>query len=114
MWETAALEWNTLLNRARSALLEQENLLAVLEQPDWGNVAGHLPDPHQANADWGATRRRFLHAFYRLAELASQPDSHQPVELRMIVSRLEISARHLQLRYRKVAETSGQGRNRSA
>jgi hypothetical protein len=101
MWETQALEWNALLNRARSALLQQENLLAVLEAPRGPVISGPLPDRRQAQADWGATRRRFLNAFYRLSELANRPHPHQPVELRMVVTQLEVSARHLQERYHR-------------
>ena len=108
MWETQALEWNALLNRARSALLEQENLLAVLEHPHRPAISGRLPDRRQAQADWGATRRRFLNAFYRLAELANNPQPNQPVELRMVVAQLEVSARHLQERYH-LAETNHPG-----
>ena len=101
MWETQALEWNALVNRARTALLEQENLLAVLEYPHRPAVSGRLPDRRQAEADWGATRRRFLNAFYRLAELANNPHPNQPVELRMVVAQLEVSARNLQERYHR-------------
>jgi|GEM_PF-5435491 len=97
MWDTPALEWNALLNRARSALLEQEDLLAVLE-------SGQRPGRRRALADWGATRRRFLHAYYRLAELAGERSTPTPVELRPVVARLEVTARHLQARYRKVSD----------
>ncbi|HKJ71861.1 MAG TPA: hypothetical protein VKA55_08940 [Gammaproteobacteria bacterium] len=112
MWNTAALEWNALLNRARSALLEQENLLAVLEHPHRPSVSGHLPDRRQAIADWGATRRRFLHAFYGLSELANRPSATQPVELRMMVTRLEVTAGHLQQRYHDAASGRGAGSGR--
>jgi len=114
MWSTTALEWNALLNRARSALLEQEDLLTVLEHPRRPAVAGHLPNRRQARSDWGATRRRFLHAYYRLAELAGTAEPSSPVELGMIVARLEVSARNLQERYQKAAANPDSQGTRSA
>lgn len=110
MWNTALLEWNAQLNRARSALLEQENLLAILEHAERPGVVGHLPDRRKALADWGATRRRFLHAYYRLVELVNAPDNHQPAERVRVVERLEKTARHLQDRFR---DMMGDGAGRS-